>query len=258
MFEVRLNQSGQLKKIIEAIKDIVCDVNFDCNNQGLSLQAMDQAHVSLVTLILKPEAFEYFRCDKSITLGINLLSLYKILKCSSNEDSVTISCKESLEILSFLFESPTNDRISEFQLKLIHINTEQLGIPDTDYPTVEHLTSIEYRRICSDLSILGDTIQIEVSKIGIKFEIEGDIGKGSIILRRSKKSENNEESINFLNTESVKMTFALRYLNNFSKATPLCDKIILKMGKDMPLQLEFKIGLNGCIRYYLAPKMDDI
>lgn len=254
---MRLNQSGQLKKIIEAIKDIVCDVNFDCNSQGLSLQAMDQAHVSLVTLILRPEAFEFFRCDKSITLGINLLSLYKILKCASGEDSVTISCKENLEILSFLFESPTNDKISEFQLKLIHINSEQLGIPDTDYPTVEYITSIDYRRICSDLSILGDTIQIEISKIGIKFEIEGDIGKGSIILRRSIKGDN-EESVNFLNSENIKMTFALRYLNNFSKATPLSDKIILKMGKDMPLQLEFKIGSNGCIRYYLAPKMDDI
>jgi proliferating cell nuclear antigen len=241
MFELRLNQSGQLKKIIEAIKDIVCDVNFDCNSQGLSLQAMDQAHVSLVTLILRPEAFEFFRCDKSITLGINLLSLYKILKCASGEDSVTISCKENLEILSFLFESPTNDKISEFQLKLIHINSEQLGIPDTDYPTVEYITSIDYRRICSDLSILGDTIQIEISKIGIKFEIEGDIGKGSIILRRSIKGDN-EESVNFLNSENIKMTFALRYLNNFSKATPLSDKIILKMGKDMPLQLEFKIG----------------
>ena len=162
-----------------------------------------------------------------------------------------------MEILSFLFESPTNDRISEFQLKLIHINTEQLGIPDTEYPTIDYLTSVEYKRICSDLSILGDTIQIEISKMGIKFEIEGDIGKGSIILKRSKKNENNEESVHFLSNETIKMTFALRYLNNFSKATPLCDKIILKMGKDMPLQLEFKIGINGFIRYYLAPKMDD-
>ena len=258
MFELRLNQSGQLKKIVEAIKDIVCDVNLDCNHQGLSLQAMDQAHVSLVTLFLKPEAFEYFRCNKSIKLGINLLSLYKILKCSSNEDSVTISCKNNLEILSLLFESTANDRISEFQLKLIHINAEQLGIPDTHYPIIEYITSAEYKRICSDLSILGDTIQIEISKLGIKFEIEGDIGKGSIILRRSKTNNDNEESGNFLSGESIKMTFALRYLNNFSKATPLCDKIILKMGKDMPLQLEFKIGSNGCIRYYLAPKMDDV
>ena len=112
MLEIRLNQSGQLRKIVEAIKDIVSDVNFECNSQGLSLQAMDQSHVSLVYLILKPEGFEYFRCDTSITLGINLLSLYKILKCASNEDSVTIFCKQSMEILSFLFESPTNDRIS--------------------------------------------------------------------------------------------------------------------------------------------------
>nr|UXY87480.1 proliferating cell nuclear antigen [Cryptomonas sp.] len=257
MLEARLKQSVQLKKIIEAVKDIISDVNLDCNSTGLSLQAMDQSHVSLVSLVLKSEGFDMFRCDKPITLGVNLLSLYKILKCASNEDSITISCKAPYEILSLIFESPANDRISEFQLKLIQINTEQLGIPETEYPTVVHLTSSEYRRICSDMSVLGDTVQIEVSKIGIKFEIEGDIGKGNIILRQFKKDEK-EEQIKLNCEETIKMTFALRYLNSFSKATPLCDRITLRMSKDMPLQLEFKINSIGHVRYYLAPKMDDI
>ena len=38
MFEGRLTQSGQLKKIIESVKDIVVDANLDCSPLGLSLQ----------------------------------------------------------------------------------------------------------------------------------------------------------------------------------------------------------------------------
>ena len=36
---------------------------------GLSLQAMDSAHVSLVALKLNESGFESYRCDKPITLG---------------------------------------------------------------------------------------------------------------------------------------------------------------------------------------------
>lgn len=57
--------------------------------------------------------------------------------------------------------------------------------------------------------------------------------------------------------ESVTQTFSLRYLNNFTKATGLCDKVTLRMGSDVPLEVEYKIGDFGSLRYYLAPKIDD-
>ena len=38
MFEAKLSQSGQIKKLIEAIKDIVSDANLECNENGISLQ----------------------------------------------------------------------------------------------------------------------------------------------------------------------------------------------------------------------------
>ena len=57
--------------------------------------------------------------------------------------------------------------------------------------------------------------------------------------------------------ETVQQTFSLRYLNNFTKATTLCDSVMLRMGQDVPLEVEYKIGDFGALRYYLAPKIDD-
>jgi proliferating cell nuclear antigen len=37
MFEARLSQGSIFKKIIEAIKDLVADVNFDVTSEGISL-----------------------------------------------------------------------------------------------------------------------------------------------------------------------------------------------------------------------------
>lgn len=38
MFEARLVQGSLLKKIVEAIKDLVAEANVDCNEQGLTMQ----------------------------------------------------------------------------------------------------------------------------------------------------------------------------------------------------------------------------
>lgn len=39
-FEARLTQASLIKKILEAIKDLVTDANFDCSAEGLSLQVL--------------------------------------------------------------------------------------------------------------------------------------------------------------------------------------------------------------------------
>lgn len=69
MFEARLMQGSLLKKIIEAIKDLVTDANFDCTENDFSLQAMDSSHVSLVAMTLEKDGFEHFRCDKAVSMG---------------------------------------------------------------------------------------------------------------------------------------------------------------------------------------------
>lgn len=38
MFEARLIQGSLLKKIVEAVKDLVSDANLDCTEEGLTMQ----------------------------------------------------------------------------------------------------------------------------------------------------------------------------------------------------------------------------
>ena len=56
--------------------------------------------------------------------------------------------------------------------------------------------------------------------------------------------------------ESVELTFALRYLNFFTKATSLSPSVTLQLNKDLPLVVEYRIEDIGYVRYYLAPKID--
>jgi hypothetical protein len=80
------------------------EVNFDCTAAGIALQALDPAHVSLVALLISADGFEAYRCDRPLTLGVNLESLTKILKCAGNDDSLTLRAADDGDRLTFIFE----------------------------------------------------------------------------------------------------------------------------------------------------------
>jgi len=260
MFEARLLQGGILKKLMDSVSGLLTDANFDCSSSGISLQAMDSAHVSLVALMLKAEGFHHFRADRNISLGISLSALSKILKCAGAEDIVTLKAEDNGENVTFVFESPKQTRVSHFALKLMDIDSEHLGIPETDYQCVVQMPSAEFQRICREITIIGDTVKITASKEGVKFQVTGDQGTGSIVCKSNTSVDDADEAVVVKCEDEVSLTFALRYLNFFAKATPLSGSVVLKMSPDVPLVTEYKIGENGdlgYIRFYLAPKIDD-
>lgn len=256
MFEARIVQGSVLKKIIEAMVAVVDEANLDCNESGISLQAMDSAHVALCTLLLRAEGFDQYRCDRGMTFGLKLASMSKILKCCGNDDTVTLKADEDADSLGLMFENTGADRISDFEMKLMNIESEHLGIPDTEYQCVIRMPAGEFQRICRDLSIIGDTCVISGKKTGVKFGVSGDLGTGNIELKPSGDVDKAEDSIVIELEEEVELTFALRYLNFFTKATPLSGTVTLSMVPGLPMVVEYEIENFGYLRFYLAPKID--
>lgn len=69
-------------------------------------------------------------------------------------------------------------RMSEFAMKLTDIDSEQVGIPDTEYSAIIKMPSGEFARVCRDLSNFGESITITVTKDGLKFSVKGDSSNG--------------------------------------------------------------------------------
>lgn len=71
---------------------------------------MDSSHVSLVALFLRSEGFAHYRADRNISLGINLMNMSKILKCSGGDDTITLKAEDNGDQVEFVFESPSQYR----------------------------------------------------------------------------------------------------------------------------------------------------
>ncbi|KAG6045617.1 hypothetical protein E4U39_002133 [Claviceps sp. Clav50 group G5] len=244
-------------RVVDAIKDLVQDCNFDCNDSGIALQAMDNSHVALVSMMLKAEGFSPYRCDRNIALGVNLTSLTKVLRAAQSDDNLTLKADDAPDVLNLLFESVDRDRISEYDLKLMDIDQEHLGIPETEYAATISMPSAEFRRICTDLAAMSESVSIEASKDGIKFSCNGDIGNGSVTLRGVQDIEKPQNNIDIELTEPVSLVFSLKYLVNFCKASTLADHVKLCLSSEVPLLVEYILSGSSYLRFYLAPKIGD-
>ncbi len=106
MFEARLIQGNLLKKVLEALRDLLNEACWDCDDSGIQLQSMDSSHVSLVSVVIRSDGFDKFRCDRQQTMGMNLTSMAKIMRCAGNEDIVTVTADNDSDTVTFVFESP--------------------------------------------------------------------------------------------------------------------------------------------------------
>jgi proliferating cell nuclear antigen PCNA len=118
---------------------------------------MDNSHVALVSMLLRSEAFTPFRCDRNIALGINLGSLTKVLRAAQGEDILTLKAEDAPDVVNLVFENASSDRISEYDIKLMDIDQEHLGIPETEYAATITMPAAEFQRICRDLSALSES-----------------------------------------------------------------------------------------------------
>ena len=200
--------------------------------------------------------------------------LIEIFRCAGNDDIITVKAQDQADTVTFMFESPNQEKVSDYEMKLMNLDQEHLGIPETDYACVIKMPAREFAQVVRDLSQFGESVVISCTKEGVKFSAAGDIGMGNIKLAQTANVDKEEEAVSIEMQEPVTLTFATRcallnikltkflqivprYLNMFTKASCLAPQVSLSMSPDVPLVVEYNIGDIGHIRYYLAPKIED-
>ena len=238
-------KSSVFKLIVDAVSEIVDAVVMDFGEEGINMQAMDASHVSLCLLHLKNDGFNEYTCESPKNVGVSLSNMSKIFKCTSTDDELEIRVND-LDKMCLDFRGAS--RTSEFEMRLMEIDSEYLQVPEVEYECVISMPSSEFQKMVKDVAVMGDTCSIESKNGEVKFSSDGDIGRAVF-------SPLDKDSVDVRGETSNR--FANKYLQMFTKASPLCKKVILKMSVDNPMCVEYEIDGVGVLKYYLAPKIDD-
>ncbi|EYU35199.1 hypothetical protein ABFS82_06G122900 [Erythranthe guttata] len=251
---LELRRGNLLKKVVEAIKDFVDAANFDFSATGLRLQTMDSNRAAMVELLLPQERFHYYRCDREISIGVNLEKMSDLLECAGDDDVITLKVEDDdRNYLTIVFENPARDMVTTSKMKLVDIPGEHNTLPEIEYHATVEMSSLKFRKICRDLDNVGIKVVIAVTKEGVTFSTSGGLGTKTVLCKQNFAVDKLEDVTEIQMKKTVSLTFPLSYLCKFTEATPLSNTVTLSFCTELPLMVEYKIAKTGYIRFHLAP-----
>ena len=68
-------------------------------------------------------------------------------RCAANDDIITVKAQDQADTVNFMFESPNQEKVSDYEMKLMNLDQEHLGIPETDYAAVIKMPAGEFQRV---------------------------------------------------------------------------------------------------------------
>lgn len=243
MFKAEI-RSDTLKGIVNVISTLVDEVKFTIDADGISLKAVDPAHVAMIEVDIKKGAFESYAAEAT-EIGIDLDKVKEVLKLATSGDIILMEQDEDHGRLIF--------KVGNITRRMNLVDTS--GLSDPKVPQLSLSAKIDV--IVSELQkglkaaeTISDHIALTADEDSFELSSEGDTDMASLKLSKG--------DLEGLDAKSkVCSLFPLDYFSNLVKAVPSDTVVRIELDSDYPVKLMFNLaGDNGSVRYLLAPRIE--
>jgi len=227
-------------------------VSISFNTDGMYLQGMDSAQVSIYEISLLKDWFDLYEVpvNKVISMNINILS--KILHIHKAPQHIILTVNEDNMDISFHGEK--GDFNKDFSMPLIDYDCDRLTVPDQEYDLDIKLESKKFKSIIDELANFGDTMNV-------RLEDENMITLSS----KSEDSGSMKLSINIdeldecgaTEGEEINCSFSIKYIHMMSQYFKISKNVELNFSNGIPMQCKYLIDETNYIRFYMAPKIEE-
>ncbi len=252
--------------LFQNIKIFTETLNVVFKKNNMYIQAMDNSHVSVLEVYIPASWFDKYEFTGSsdIIIGVNVVLLFRILNTRNQGQNIEItydaSGKNDELIIHLVGDAKTENFEKHFEIPLMDIDSEEMGIPEVDYEVEFSLPSAIFAENIADLQIFGDTLDIFCSEEKIMMTaISPEKGKASASIKI-------EDLAVYMIVEELElnMSFSIKYLHNICAFNKLSKAVDVKLHREYPLKVIYNLSLGGGenedpaeVRFYLAPKIND-
>ena len=252
----RTVQCTAIRKTLETLKEILTDTNISFDKSGLKIKAINGQEVALVYLTLHADKFEEYSCKEPISVGVNMMALFRMLKKIGNNDVLSMYItNENRNILHICIENGDKGKKIEYAYKLLDQDDEEIDIPKKEFNGTIKLPAADFQSDCRRLIDTGETVEIISVNKQLIMKCSGNTAKLTISYCENENGIKHDKDSDPDHIYQNK--FLLKYLTTFTKATDLCTNITIYLANDFPLILEYDVGDLGELKFALTPKIDD-
>jgi proliferating cell nuclear antigen len=261
IFEIKTLKSVIIKNLVEVVKQYIKETNLYISDEGIKISSMDSSKNTFTFIKLDADKFETFRCDKPVTIGVNIEHLHKCIKNCDRKDIITLYMTEDEENLCIEITNPLVGKAKIYNIRrLVLDNTEIQNADKMEFDYIINMPTTQFQKIVKDTSILGGKV-IEIKSVSkqLLFTCDDGLVKFTTILNEVTEMDEDEgDSIKFeqSNNKIVQGKFKLTCLTDFIKASQLCENMNMYLANDKPLVLEYFIADIGILKLLVVPVQD--
>lgn len=244
-----MESSEVWKNCIGAISNLIDEVNFEFNKDGVEMKAMDPSHVALADFGLSSDAFRVYELEDTLKLGMDLAEMDKIMSRAKRDDEFIMEFDEEENRLRLEFRGKSTRR---FSLPLLEVEEEELPEPDLNFTASARVSAGVIREGLKDAALVSDNVRFELKGDRFVMGIESDTGSAEMELSRD------DDGLQELQVdESSSAVYSIGYLEDMIKAASSKDVVEVSHGVDIPIQMVFQIAEGkGHLKFLLAPRVE--
>lgn len=249
--EIRTVQSSAFKILIEALKELLVDTCIEFDDTGMKIISMDNSHVVLVHLKLEASKFEYYHCDSKMSIGVNMLNLFKLVRTINSNDTLTLYIEENdLNHMGIKIENGEKNQKTTFKLNLLDLNNPNISIDPVEFNSQINLPSVDFQKIIRDMNQFAEYVEIKNINNQLILSCSGEFCSQETVLM-------DNDGVNCIankkSDEIVQGVFSLKYLVLFTKCTNLSSTVELFLKNDYPLICVWNVASLGFCKLCIAP-----
>lgn len=267
-FYAGTGQIVNIKTIFEVIKDIVLeDINIIFEQDFITIIKENSNKKSMVHLKLETTFFEKYHISKNkYVIGVDSIKFNTIIKTAKTGETIAFCCKKNNDLTRIIIriENSIKNTVSETILPILKFEEELSMMPkEVQYPGSIMTPSKEFQRIFKNIKMMnkkGSNKEVEIihTEGQLVFKYTGDFSEQTVTLGESNIIPNEEGTNDAFDNEIIQGTFDLDYLLIFTKATNLNNNMLIRIQNDLPLILEYKVGVLGRLYLLLNPIENDV
>jgi len=243
MFKAEI-KSETLKGLVNIISTLIDEVKFTITPEGMTLKAVDPAHVAMIELKVGAKAFESYSAGET-EIGLDLDKVKAVLKLAGQGDIIAMEQDENKG--RFIF------RIGNITRSMNLVDTSSMNdpkVPQLSLSANVIMVVDQLKRGMGAAESISDHISLKADPEFFELACEGDTDDVSMKLKGQ-----DLESLDV--PSSVESLFPLDYFQNIIKAIPSGTKVRVELDSDYPVKLAFGLA-NGeaTVVYFLAPRIE--
>jgi hypothetical protein len=265
-------QCNALKVMFDAIRDFSFGFYLVCDEAGIHFEDYDSRKKFAIIGNLFAKNFESYYCEvgkngEPLKLGISVENIFAIMRPITNSKN-TISMYTQTDAkseLNIIVTNRTKRQVSHNRIPLNDLSEKTKDLKDIlqnytcvfTYPSIFFQQTIKTLRVDEfeyvefkvydgrlELTCISDSVKRGLSTfISTDQDLDDEVADESPL-----KFENDLDSTNV-----YQGIFNLKQILSFTKCTPLCSYVKIKLGNDAPLCIEYDVSGLGTITLCLDP-----